>query len=70
MKLHNKLMISYLLACIIPPQINPHMIYNTLESIRMPQADGLEMIRKLKEDDCNAKFIILSGYSEFEYAKK
>lgn len=47
-------------------QLEPDII---LTDIRMPQADGLEMIRRLKTAGCNARFIILSGYSEFEYAK-
>lgn len=38
--------------------------------IRMPRMDGLEMIRLLKDRNHPAKFIILSGFSEFEYAKR
>lgn len=41
-----------------------------ITDICMPQTDGLEMIKALKNEGCNAKFIILSGYSEFEYAQK
>ncbi|MBW4085073.1 response regulator [Paenibacillus sp. S150] len=41
-----------------------------LTDIRMPQADGLEMIGALKAGGCTARFIILSGYADFEYAKK
>ncbi|MFM9278817.1 helix-turn-helix domain-containing protein [Paenibacillus jiagnxiensis] len=41
-----------------------------ITDIRMPQADGLEMIRMLKDEACHAKFILLSGYAEFEYARK
>jgi two-component system response regulator YesN len=41
-----------------------------ITDIRMPQADGLEMIRLLKEEECSTKFIILSGFAEFEYARK
>ncbi|MDF2922498.1 MAG: AraC family transcriptional regulator [Paenibacillaceae bacterium] len=41
-----------------------------ITDIRMPQADGLEMIQRLKAAGCPAKFIILSGYAEFEYARK
>ncbi len=47
-------------------QVKPDII---LTDIRMPQADGLAMIRRLDEAGCNARFIILSGYSEFEYAR-
>lgn len=41
-----------------------------ITDIRMPQADGLEMIRLLKEAGCQTKFILLSGYADFEYARK
>lgn len=41
-----------------------------LTDIRMPQADGLEMISRLKDSGCNSKYIVLSGHSEFEYARK
>lgn len=41
-----------------------------ITDIRMPGIDGLEMIRLLKEESDAWKFVILSGYSEFEYAKK
>lgn len=41
-----------------------------ITDIRMPQADGLDMIRMLKEEACRAEFILLSGYAEFEYARK
>ncbi|MDF2924055.1 MAG: hypothetical protein K0R57_2969 [Paenibacillaceae bacterium] len=38
--------------------------------IRMPEMDGLEMIKALKQAGAACHFIILSGYSEFEYAKQ
>lgn len=41
-----------------------------LTDIRMPGMSGLEMIQRLKEAGGNIEFIILSGYGEFEYAKK
>jgi len=41
-----------------------------ITDIRMPQADGLEMIRMLNEAGCKAKFILLSGYADFEYARR
>ena len=40
-----------------------------LTDIRMPEADGLEMIRRLNECGFAAKYIVLSGYAEFEYAR-
>lgn len=41
-----------------------------ITDIRMPQMDGLEFIRQAKERGCRAVFAILSGYGEFEYARK
>ncbi|MCM3699771.1 helix-turn-helix domain-containing protein [Paenibacillus macerans] len=41
-----------------------------ITDIRMPQADGLEMIKMLKGAGNPAKFILLSGYADFEYAKR
>jgi YesN/AraC family two-component response regulator len=48
-------------------ELTPDVI---ITDIMMPQVNGLEMIKNLKDADCKARFIILSGYSEFEYAKK
>ena len=41
-----------------------------ITDIKMPSMDGLELIGSLKAKGIHCKFIILSGYSEFEYAKK
>ncbi|WP_028391706.1 response regulator transcription factor [Bacillus cihuensis] len=41
-----------------------------LTDIMMPLMDGLELISKLKERQPHTKFIVLSGYEEFEYVKK
>lgn len=41
-----------------------------ITDIRMPKMDGLEMIRHLHEQKIPIHAVILSGYSEFEYAKK
>lgn len=41
-----------------------------MTDIRMPEMDGLEMIRHLKEQGSTSIFIVLSGYAEFEYAKR
>lgn len=39
-----------------------------LVDISMPLMDGMEMIRSLYEN-CSTKFILSTGYSDFEYAK-
>lgn len=41
-----------------------------ITDIRMPKMDGLEMIRYLYEQKIMVHAVILSGYSEFEYAQK
>lgn len=46
---------------------NPHIV---ITDIRMPLMDGLELIEKVKKINENIIFIILSGYGEFDYAKK
>lgn len=38
--------------------------------IRMPGMNGIELIGKLKAAEVATKFIIASGYAEFEYAKQ
>lgn len=41
-----------------------------LVDINMPVMDGLEFIRTVKEKKSNVKFIILTGHSEFNYARQ
>lgn len=41
-----------------------------LTDVRMPEMDGLEMIGALTAAGIQAKYIILSAYSEFSYAQK
>lgn len=41
-----------------------------ITDIKMPVMDGLELIHKVREFDSYVEFIILSGYGEFELAKK
>lgn len=41
-----------------------------ITDIKMPDMSGLEMLDKLKKYNLKHKSIILSGYSEFEYAQK
>lgn len=38
--------------------------------IRMPGMDGLELIEKCMQEDVGSRFVILSGYSDFEYARR
>lgn len=41
-----------------------------LTDIRMPGLSGLEMVEQLRENDYEGMIIILTGYSDFEYAKE
>ncbi|OAS17844.1 response regulator [Paenibacillus oryzisoli] len=41
-----------------------------ITDIRMPKADGLDMIKMLNDVGSQAKFILLSGYTDFEYARR
>lgn len=41
-----------------------------ITDIKMPEMTGLEMIEILRQENIKSEFIILSGYSDFEYAKK
>ncbi len=40
-----------------------------LTDIRMPRLDGLELIKRFADLHTAPKFIIISGYSDFEYAR-
>lgn len=41
-----------------------------ITDVRMPLMDGLELAKTIKNRALNVKVIMLSGYDEFEYAKK
>jgi two-component system, response regulator YesN len=41
-----------------------------ITDIKMPVMDGLELIRTVRDKGLNSKFVILSGYNDFEYVKK
>lgn len=40
-----------------------------ITDVRMPIMDGLEMLEILHKEGCTAKTVVLSAYSEFEYAR-
>ena len=37
--------------------------------VKMPKMDGVEMITKLRQADCQSSFIILTAHSDFKYAQ-
>lgn len=41
-----------------------------IADIRMPGMDGLELISELRKESPNCHVLILSGYADFEYAKR
>ena len=41
-----------------------------LTDVKMPEMDGLELARHIAEEELGTEIIIVSGYDEFEYAKK
>lgn len=47
-------------------KLQPDLI---LTDIQMPEVNGIEMTERLKTSGYKGRFIILSGYAEFEYAK-
>lgn len=38
--------------------------------IRMPGMDGMQLIEEISEQELKTKVVLISGYGEFEYAKK
>ena len=53
----------YLLEAETPPDI-------VITDIKMPEMNGIELIKLAKERHPDLKFIVLSGYGEFEFASR
>ncbi|HOJ11915.1 MAG TPA: response regulator [Clostridiales bacterium] len=45
---------------------NPDVVFT---DIRMPQISGIELMRKIRNEDRDTEFVIISGFAEFEYAR-
>ncbi|WP_274364591.1 response regulator transcription factor [Paenibacillus thermotolerans] len=54
---------AYEMALLVKPNL-------VLTDIRMPRMSGLELMKSLKEKMPELKFILLTGYSDFEYARE
>ena len=50
--------------------LNVHHVDILLTDIRMPEIDGLRLIGIVKEQHPHIKSVIMSGYDDFNYAKK
>jgi len=50
--------------------INEHKPDILMTDIKMPVMDGIELIKEISKLELNIKVVILSGFSEFEYAKQ
>lgn len=50
--------------------IDTHPIDIVISDIQMPEMTGIELIERIRKHDKKIKCIILSGHSDFEYAKK
>lgn len=48
-------------------EITPDLM---IVDIRMPGMDGLELVKKIRQEDPWQHFLILSGYADFAYAKR
>lgn len=48
-------------------QLKPDIV---ISDIRMPKLSGLEMIRQIKALKKDVKFVLLTGFREFEYARE
>ncbi|MNS40732.1 putative response regulatory protein [compost metagenome] len=48
-------------------ELQPNLV---VADIRMPGMDGIQLIEKLREQDDKLHILILSGYADFDYAKK
>jgi len=47
--------------------LKPHFVFT---DIKMPKMDGLELCRQISEQYPSIQLVVVSGYSEFEYAKQ
>ena len=47
-------------------QLMPDVVFS---DIKMPEMDGIELIARLREQNPSALCVIVSGYSDFEYAR-
>ncbi|WP_160723113.1 response regulator transcription factor [Bacillus sp. USDA818B3_A] len=51
-------------------KLKTHSIDLVIIDIRMPGMDGIQLIETIRQTNADIRFIILSGYADFEYAQK
>lgn len=54
-------------AYLMLQELNPNIV---ITDVKMPIMDGIELVKRINGEAPYIKTIIISGYSEFEYAKK
>lgn len=50
--------------------VKNHTVDIVVTDIRMPDMDGLTLIREIQKIEKNIQFVVLSGYAEFTYAEQ
>ena len=50
--------------------LREHEVNLLLADIRLPVMDGLELVRRAREQNPQLDFIMISGYADFEYARQ
>ena len=46
-------------------ELHPDIV---ITDIKMPVMDGLEVIKRTREENIDVKYIVISGFSDFKYA--
>lgn len=47
--------------------LNPDVVFT---DVRMPMMDGIEVAAQVRDQGLNTEFVIISGYADFEYARR
>ena len=53
-------------GALLAERLSPDII---VTDVKMPRMDGVEMITRLRKEGCGARFIILTAYGDFKYAR-
>lgn len=48
-------------------EMNPEIV---ITDISMPMINGLDLIKRAKSDGCTSRFVILTAYKDFDYARQ